>query len=313
MAKIFVGGLSWDTSDDSFKTYFKQFGVVEEAIVMRDRMTGTSRGFGFVTFKDTASMDAVLGSTTPLELDGRPVDCKSAVPKEEIQKTGQRTKKIFVGGLSPDTTESEFSNYFSKFGTVTEAIIMMDHDSKRSRGFGFITYDSEDSVEDVMRMQDSGKPHSLTDKVVECKKAVPKTTMEQQAKFKPGNRIGFQAPYGGGLSYVNGASYRYPPGGYGYAGNGYSANGGYYGDGFVYNAGFTAAPAFPGPPAQSTGYGYPQSRASYQSGGGYLEFNDQQDMNNIYQAYGRSPTRGSSPTGAAGSNPAVSSRHHPYR
>ncbi len=47
-AKIFVGGLNWDTSDEAFKAFFAPFGEIEESMVMRHRETGTSRGFGFV-------------------------------------------------------------------------------------------------------------------------------------------------------------------------------------------------------------------------------------------------------------------------
>jgi RNA-binding protein Musashi len=47
-AKIFVGGLNWDTTDDGFRAFFGAFGEIEESLVMRDRMSGTSRGFGFV-------------------------------------------------------------------------------------------------------------------------------------------------------------------------------------------------------------------------------------------------------------------------
>ncbi|MEO0603924.1 MAG: RNA-binding protein, partial [Myxococcota bacterium] len=50
-SKLFVGGLSWDTTDDSLRTAFETFGAVREARVILDRDTGRSRGFGFVTFE----------------------------------------------------------------------------------------------------------------------------------------------------------------------------------------------------------------------------------------------------------------------
>ncbi|KAF1571272.1 UNVERIFIED_CONTAM: hypothetical protein FQV16_0001124, partial [Eudyptes robustus] len=48
--KIFVGGLSWDTTDQSLRNYFRQFGELTECQIMRDKNTGATRGFGFVTF-----------------------------------------------------------------------------------------------------------------------------------------------------------------------------------------------------------------------------------------------------------------------
>lgn len=53
------------------------------------------------------------------------------------------SKKIFVGGLATSVTEDAFRDYFQKFGNVTDAVVMMDRNTQRSRGFGFITFDSE--------------------------------------------------------------------------------------------------------------------------------------------------------------------------
>ncbi|KAF9625604.1 hypothetical protein IFM89_024377 [Coptis chinensis] len=61
-----------------------------------------------------------------------------------------RTKKIFVGGLASTVTESDLKKYFDKFGTITDVVVMYDHNTQRPRGFGFITYDSEDAVEKVI-------------------------------------------------------------------------------------------------------------------------------------------------------------------
>lgn len=179
--KIFVGGLSWDTTDEGFREFFSQFGDIEDSMVMRDRVTGTSRGFGFVTFTDREAVDRVLAassaSSSSLELDGRKIDPKPAVPRVEQGARDSRgflypvrTVKVFVGGLSQDTSSEDLLEYFSKFGDVADANVMMDQATGRSRGFGFITFDSEDTVEDVVKQT----THIIRDKEVECKKATPK-------------------------------------------------------------------------------------------------------------------------------------------
>ena len=56
---MFVGGLSWQTTEETMKDYFGKFGVVVEAMVMRDPSTKHFRGFGFVTFADTESVEKV--------------------------------------------------------------------------------------------------------------------------------------------------------------------------------------------------------------------------------------------------------------
>ncbi|KAJ5551910.1 hypothetical protein N7461_006608 [Penicillium sp. DV-2018c] len=63
MSKLFIGGLSWNTDDQSLRQRFEEFGVVEDATVVKDRDTGRSRGFGFVRYSTedeaTAAMDAM--------------------------------------------------------------------------------------------------------------------------------------------------------------------------------------------------------------------------------------------------------------
>jgi len=81
--KIFVGGLSNDTTIDDYRAYFDKFGTIKDAIIMRDRTTNRSRGFGFVTFVDSASVTAVLAEQYH-ELDGRKVEVKPAMPKQYL-------------------------------------------------------------------------------------------------------------------------------------------------------------------------------------------------------------------------------------
>ncbi|WP_411023479.1 hypothetical protein, partial [Salmonella sp. s51228] len=70
--KIFVGGLSWDTTQDSLASYFKKYGEVSDSVIMIDTVTRQPRGFGFVTFKDHASVKAVVDDL-PHYLDGKKI------------------------------------------------------------------------------------------------------------------------------------------------------------------------------------------------------------------------------------------------
>lgn len=69
--KLFVGGLSWNTDDDSLRRAFEAYGNVLEANVVLDRETGRSRGFGFVTFAAADEADAARDGLHDQELDGR--------------------------------------------------------------------------------------------------------------------------------------------------------------------------------------------------------------------------------------------------
>lgn len=181
LGKLFIGGISWDTDEERLKEYFSSFGEVLETVIMKDRTTGRARGFGFIVFADPAVADLVIKEKH--NIDGRMVEAKKAVPRDDQTNTMSRhsgsiqsspvpirSRKIFVGGLASSVTENDFKLYFEQFGTVTDGVVMYDHNTRRPRGFGFITYNSEDAVDKVLLKTF----HELNGKMVEVKRAVPK-------------------------------------------------------------------------------------------------------------------------------------------
>lgn len=73
MSKLFIGGLAWHTDDAILRQKFEEFGQVQEAIVVKDRDTGRSRGFGFVRFASDSEADAAIASMNNVEFDGRTI------------------------------------------------------------------------------------------------------------------------------------------------------------------------------------------------------------------------------------------------
>ncbi len=70
-----------------------------------------------------------------------------------------------MGGLAPTVTDEDFREYFGQYGPIVESVVMTDRETQRSRGFGFITFESHHPVDDIMKKRD----HSLKEKVVEVR------------------------------------------------------------------------------------------------------------------------------------------------
>ncbi|TKA65983.1 hypothetical protein B0A49_07161 [Cryomyces minteri] len=151
---------------------------------MRDGASGRSRGFGFLTFKDPKTVNIVM--VKEHYLDGKIIDPKRAIPRDEQE----RTSKIFVGGVSQEATEQDFKSFFMNFGRVLDATLMMDKDTGRPRGFGFVTFDSEAAVDRTLE-----GPLQILGKQIEVKKAQPRGNLRDneddggRGKF---NRFGNQ-------------------------------------------------------------------------------------------------------------------------
>ncbi|CAL1701881.1 unnamed protein product [Somion occarium] len=133
--KMFIGGLNWDTTDEGLRKYFSQFGKVEACTIMRDA-AGRSRCFAFLTFEDPASVNAVM--VREHFLDGKIIDPKRAIPRQEHQ----RATKLFIGGLAGSVTSESMREFFSQFGKVVDATVMLDRETGRSKGFGFVSFEA---------------------------------------------------------------------------------------------------------------------------------------------------------------------------
>ncbi|KAL1424511.1 hypothetical protein MTO96_020065 [Rhipicephalus appendiculatus] len=206
--KLFIGGLDYKTTEESLKGHFEQWGEVVDCVVMRDPSTKKSRGFGFITFRRAHMVDDAQAAR-PHKVDGREVEPKRAVPREEAGRPeAQATvKKVFVGGLKDDK------------------------DTGRKRGFAFVEYDDYDPVDKIVLK----RHHMLKGKRTEVKKALSKQEMENLKKDKRpafrggrgGRGDGWEGGYGGG-GYGGGG---YGGGGYGSGGGGYGGGSGGYGGG----------------------------------------------------------------------------------
>ncbi|KAL9331195.1 hypothetical protein ACSQ67_000805 [Phaseolus vulgaris] len=290
--KIFIGGLAKDTTLETFVKYFEKYGEITDSVIMKDRQTGRPRGFGFITYADPSVVDQVIQDNHII--NGKQVEIKRTIPKGSSQANDFKTKKIFVGGIPTSVSEGpilfhiiiiitlfihyscldEFKNFFSNYGKVVEHEIIRDHTTKRSRGFGFIVFDSEKVVDNIL---EDGSMIDMAGTQVEIKKAEPKKSSNPAslAPFASDSRArsyndGFS---GFGDSYGSFGGSGYGPGSYRSLGGGFAGRLGDYGG---YGAGDDFGGSFGGYGGSGAGgyagfrgessFGYSSRYGSYMGG-----------------------------------------------
>ena len=96
--KMYVGNLSFETTENDLQDLFEQHGAVNEVHLMMDRMTGKSRGFAFVTMNEKAEAEAAISALNGKELNGRTLSVSEARPREERPRpSGGGGKRSFAG------------------------------------------------------------------------------------------------------------------------------------------------------------------------------------------------------------------------
>jgi RNA recognition motif-containing protein len=119
--KLFIGGLSLNTTDESLRDFYGTYGDIVDCIVMKDGATKKSRGFGFVTYSSKAGVDEAM-KNRPHTIDGKTVDPKRAVPRDQSSRgeANISTQRLYVSGVREEHNEEIFRDYFKDFGTVTK-------------------------------------------------------------------------------------------------------------------------------------------------------------------------------------------------
>uniref|UniRef100_A0A2K6LXM7 RRM domain-containing protein n=1 Tax=Rhinopithecus bieti TaxID=61621 RepID=A0A2K6LXM7_RHIBE len=241
LRKLFIGGLSFETTDDSSREHSEIWGTLTDCVVMRDSQTKRSRRFGFVTCSCVEEVDAAM-CARPHKVDGRVVKPKRAVSREDSVKPG-----------APLTVKHIF---YSKIETTE---VMEDRQSGKKRGFAFATFDDHDTVDKIVVQ----KYHIINGHNCEVQKALSKQEMQSAGsqRGRGGGSGNFIEAYGGGGGGSRG-SYGGGDGRY----NGFRGDGGSYGGGPGYSSRGDYGHDGLGCGNQGGGYGG--------SGGGYDGYNE---------------------------------------
>ena len=154
--KLFIGGLYWETTDETVRAAYERFGEIQDAAVVTDRTSGKSKGYAFVTFKTLEAAEAALDET--MTIDGRVVTCNTATQRSDSGGSSQSRsgnsgnaddtsdRKCFISGLSYATTKETLLKHFCEHGEIEEGVVVMDKQTGNSKGYGFITYRSREAA-----------------------------------------------------------------------------------------------------------------------------------------------------------------------
>jgi len=222
--KMFVGCVKKTTAEETFISFFSDFGEVEKASLKKSYDGSGHRGFGFVIYKDQAVTDSVMALAGHLVLDGRKLNIELAIPSNMKPPEGVDSTKLFMGDLPRDgtgPTTEELTQYFSQFGEVKSAFVSPD------KGFGFVTFNNEIGAYKALgHGLKNGQGHTIRENLIlqtqwpnpKPKPVTPMATMGMGYNMYGGGLVepsGFpvQAGYVGGGGLTASAGFGIPGGG----------------------------------------------------------------------------------------------------
>ncbi|KAE9597222.1 hypothetical protein Lal_00007737 [Lupinus albus] len=185
LRKLFVRGLSGETTTDNLRAVFSAFDELDEAIVIMDKTTGKSKGYGFVTFKHVDG--AILALKEPSKrIDGRITVTQLAASSASSATTDVSARKVFVGNVPFDISPERLLEHFLAYGEIEEGPLGFDKANGKTRGFAFFVYKTEEGARASL-----AEPAKIIDgHQVICKLAV------DNKKAKPGGIPGQALPSG---------------------------------------------------------------------------------------------------------------------
>jgi len=171
-ATLFVGNLPWSMDENGLREFFSGHSPATARVIF-DRESGRSKGIAFVSFGSPEEANRASSELNGKEVDGRPVRVELRLPPGEKAPYTERPKrefaprasfgdrgdrpprprqenddrKLYVGNLAWAVDQLDLEDIFKEFGPVESALVVMDRETGRSRGFGFVVMSTKDAAE----------------------------------------------------------------------------------------------------------------------------------------------------------------------
>ncbi|KAL6225308.1 hypothetical protein ACLB2K_004158 [Fragaria x ananassa] len=208
--KIFVHGLGWDTTAETLTSVFTEYGEIEDCKAVCDKVSGKSKGYGFILFKTrsgarralkqpqkkignrmTACQLASLGPAATPSAPGPAAVAAQAQPASEYTQ-----RKIYVSNVGADLDPQKLLVFLSRFGEIEEGPLGLDKATGRPKGFCLFVYKSPESAKRALE-----EPHKNFDgHILHCQKAIdgPKPVKSHHGNQHHHNRNKNSGGFGGG-------------------------------------------------------------------------------------------------------------------
>lgn len=197
--KIFMGGLTRETKECDILNYFNKYSDTLKVEIVYNKKNKLSRNFGFLFVKNKSEMLNILNHKYHI-INNKIIECKKADYNNicnkainenfanfndkindfnafsfnnnyEYDKYFYYSNKIFLGGLGKKLEENDILNYFVKFGSIEGCKIVKKNGV--SRGFGFVTFKSEESIDKIKLFLENNKKLVINNTVIDCRIAQP--------------------------------------------------------------------------------------------------------------------------------------------
>ncbi|XP_058107644.1 UBP1-associated protein 2A-like [Magnolia sinica] len=172
--KIFVHGLGWDTDAEALSAVFKKYGEIEDCNAVRDKISGKSKGYGFILFKHRSGARKALREPQK-RIGNRMTACQLAStgpvppappPAPPVSEYTQR--KIYVSNVSADIDPQRLMQFFAKYGEIEEGPLGLDKQTGKPKGFTLFVYKSVESARKALE-----DPHkNFEGHILHCQKAI---------------------------------------------------------------------------------------------------------------------------------------------